>query len=51
VAPAELVPDPDKALPKELSQKSLGQAPPTDPAEVVRPIVRVIPAKIVEFSV
>lgn len=46
---AELIEDPDKALPKRLSQKYLGEDPPPEP-EVTRLIVRVVPEKITEFS-
>jgi PPOX class probable F420-dependent enzyme len=48
---AEQAPDPSKALPRELSLKYRGEDPPFEPAEVERVIVRVIPDKLVEFSV
>jgi PPOX class probable F420-dependent enzyme len=47
---AELIEDSERALPKTLSQKYLGQDPPAEPATVERLIVRVTPEKIVEFS-
>ena len=43
---AELAEDPGKALPKALSQKYLGQDPPSEPDEVTRLIVRVTPQPI-----
>jgi PPOX class probable F420-dependent enzyme len=48
---AELIEDPGKTLPKELSQKYVGQEPPPESDEVVRVIVRVTPEKVIEFSV
>lgn len=48
---AELIEDPQKSLPKELSQKYLGQDPPNEPADEVRLIVRVTPEKIRTFAV
>jgi PPOX class probable F420-dependent enzyme len=47
---AELIDDPDRTLPKELSRKYLGEDPPDEPAEVIRVIVRVTPHRIREFS-
>lgn len=46
---AELSEDPDKALPKRLSQKYFGEDPAPEP-DVARLIVRVVPEKITEFS-
>jgi PPOX class probable F420-dependent enzyme len=46
---ADLVEDPDKALPERLSRKYLGQSPPPEPAEVVRLVVRITPLKVHEF--
>lgn len=48
---AELVDDPEKSLPPRLSQKYLGEDPPTESEEVLRLIVRVTPRKITGFSV
>ncbi|MCX5416023.1 PPOX class F420-dependent oxidoreductase [Streptomyces sp. NBC_00059] len=47
---AELLPDPDKALPKELSQRYLGEDPPAEPDDVVRLIVRVTAEKVVAIA-
>ncbi|MFE9095052.1 PPOX class F420-dependent oxidoreductase [Streptomyces sp. NPDC007264] len=47
---AEILPDPDKRLPHELSHKYLGIDPPAEKDEEVRVIVRVVPRKIVRFS-
>jgi PPOX class probable F420-dependent enzyme len=47
---ADLVEDPSRSLPKELSQKYLGEDPPAEPPDVVRLIVRVTPHRIVEFT-
>ena len=46
---ADLIEDRERALSKLLSHKYLGQDPPDDPPGVVRLVVRVTPAKIVEF--
>ncbi|MFJ6081886.1 PPOX class F420-dependent oxidoreductase [Streptomyces sp. NPDC092369] len=48
---AEILPDPDKRLPYELSRKYLGIDPPAEKGDEVRVIIRVIPTKIVGFSV
>jgi PPOX class probable F420-dependent enzyme len=48
---AELVADPEKALPRRLSQKYLGEDPPAEPDTLRRLIVRVTPRKITGFSV
>jgi PPOX class probable F420-dependent enzyme len=48
---AELVDDPDKALPRRLSHKYVGEDPPPEPAEVRRVVVRVTPEKVIHFSV
>jgi len=47
---AEVVEDPDKALPTLLSRKYLGEDPPPEPDEVLRVIVRVTPQKVLGFS-
>ncbi|MGW1813767.1 PPOX class F420-dependent oxidoreductase [Streptomyces sp. NPDC002125] len=47
---AELLPDPDKALPRELSQRYLGEDPPAEPDDVVRLIVRVTAQKVVTIA-
>lgn len=47
----ELIDDPEKSLPRELSQKYLGEDPPAEPEEVLRLIVRVTPQKVTGFSV
>jgi hypothetical protein len=47
---AEVTEDPGKRLPKELSQKYLGEDPPPEPDEVARVIVRVIPERVNSFS-
>lgn len=46
---AELVDDPDKALPRELSHKYRGIDPPPEPEEVHRLIVRITPDKVTRF--
>lgn len=48
---AELIEDRQKSLPRELSQKYLGEDPPAEPEETIRLIVRVTPQKITGFSV
>ncbi|MGX9885929.1 PPOX class F420-dependent oxidoreductase [Streptomyces sp. NPDC002276] len=48
---AEILPDPDKRLPHELSHKYLGVDPPGERDDQVRVIVRVVPRKIVGFQV
>jgi PPOX class probable F420-dependent enzyme len=47
---AELVEDHDRVLPRELSQRYLGEDPPPEPADVVRLIVRVIPERVSRFA-
>ncbi|RKT06512.1 PPOX class probable F420-dependent enzyme [Streptomyces sp. 3211.6] len=47
---AELLPDPHKELPRELSRHYLGEDPPPEPAEVVRLIVRITAEKVVAIS-
>jgi hypothetical protein len=47
---AELIEDPGKSLPKELSHKYLGADPPHEPDEVTRLIVRVTPQRVNAFS-
>ena len=46
----ELVEDPGRLLSQRLSQKYLGQAPPPEPADVVRLVARITPSKVNEFS-
>ncbi|KUN39340.1 pyridoxamine 5'-phosphate oxidase [Streptomyces longwoodensis] len=47
---AEILPDPDKRLPHELSHKYLGIDPPAEKEDEVRVIVRITPSKIIKFS-
>ncbi|MFF1697348.1 PPOX class F420-dependent oxidoreductase [Streptomyces sp. NPDC058257] len=47
---AEILPDPEKRLPHELSHKYLGIDPPGEKDEETRVIVKVIPRKVVGFS-
>ncbi len=47
---AELVADPEKALPKVVSHKYLGVDPPAESPEELRVIVRVHPTKVITFS-
>ncbi|MEU1817044.1 hypothetical protein ABZ543_17875 [Streptomyces roseifaciens] len=47
---AELIDDPDKELPRELSQKYRGEDPPAEPDDVVRLVVRVTPQKVTGFK-
>jgi PPOX class probable F420-dependent enzyme len=47
---AELIDDHDKALPKRLSHKYLGEDPPAEPGSTRRVIVRVTPHKLNGFS-
>jgi PPOX class probable F420-dependent enzyme len=47
---AELIEDPEKTLPRMLSQKYLGEDPPAESEEVLRLIVRVTPQKVTGFS-
>jgi PPOX class probable F420-dependent enzyme len=48
---AELMEDPAKSLSKTLSRKYLGEDPPPEPDDVMRVKVRVIPQRIITFSV
>ncbi|MHA5049942.1 PPOX class F420-dependent oxidoreductase [Streptomyces sp. SD15] len=48
---AEILPDEHKRLPYELSHKYLGIDPPGEKDDEVRLIIRVVPQKIVGFSV
>lgn len=48
---AEIVPDPAKELPLALSLRYLGEAPPPEPGDIARVIVRVTPTKVNSFSV
>ncbi len=47
---ATLMPDPERALSKELTQAYVGQDPPVDPEGQLRLIVRISPKKVVRFS-
>ena len=47
---ATLTVDEGRTLPKDLSQKYLGDDPPPEPADVVRLIVRITPDKVTGFS-
>ncbi|WP_406434595.1 PPOX class F420-dependent oxidoreductase [Streptomyces sp. NBC_00631] len=47
---AEILPDPDKRLPHELSHKYLGIDPPAEKGEETRLIIRVVPRRVVAFS-
>ncbi|WP_129668722.1 PPOX class F420-dependent oxidoreductase [Phytoactinopolyspora endophytica] len=47
---ATLVDDPEKALPRTLSQKYLGQDPPNESADEQRLIVRITPERVSTFS-
>lgn len=47
---AEIIPDPEKRLPYELSHKYLGIDPPGEKDEEARVIIKVTPEKIVGFS-
>ncbi|MEV0485098.1 PPOX class F420-dependent oxidoreductase [Streptomyces sp. NPDC050508] len=48
---AEILPDPGKRLPYELSHKYLGIDPPAEKDDRTRVIIRVVPQKIVGFQV
>ncbi|MFJ2258257.1 hypothetical protein ACIOKD_07885 [Streptomyces sp. NPDC087844] len=48
---AEILPDEARHLPYELSHKSLGIGPPAEKGDEVRVIIRVLPERIVGFSV
>ncbi|MER6674376.1 PPOX class F420-dependent oxidoreductase [Streptomyces sp. NPDC000983] len=48
---AEILPDEGKRLPRELSHKYLGIDPPSEKEDEVRVIVRIVPRKVVGFSV
>ncbi|GAA1155249.1 PPOX class probable F420-dependent enzyme [Kitasatospora gansuensis] len=48
---AELLPDPDRQLPYELSHRYLGTDPPLAEPDEVRLIIRVTPAKVLRFAV
>jgi PPOX class probable F420-dependent enzyme len=48
---AELTVDDDRALPRRLSQRYLGEDPPPEPPEIVRLVVRIHPEKVTTFSV
>jgi PPOX class probable F420-dependent enzyme len=47
---AELLPDPDHALPRALSHKYLGTDPPQDEPGDERLVIRVTPERVVTFS-
>jgi len=46
---AELVEDPGRSLPERLSQKYLGEPPPSEPADIVRLVARITPARSTSF--
>lgn len=48
---AEILPDPGKRLPYELSHKYLGVDPPAEKDDQTRVIIRVVPQKILGFHV
>ncbi|ROQ66023.1 PPOX class probable F420-dependent enzyme [Streptomyces sp. 840.1] len=48
---AELLPDPEKELPRRLSHRYLGEDPPHEGAEEVRLIVRITPERVNGFAV
>lgn len=48
---AQLIEDTGKTLPNVLSNKYLGKNVPPEPDDVIRLIVRVIPEKVINFSV
>ncbi|AWW40141.1 pyridoxamine 5'-phosphate oxidase [Streptomyces sp. AS58] len=48
---AEILPDDDKRLPRELSHKYLGIDPPAEKDDEVRVIIRIVPRKVIGFSV
>ncbi|MFI5795499.1 PPOX class F420-dependent oxidoreductase [Streptomyces sp. NPDC051677] len=47
---AEILPDPDKRLPHELSHKYLGIDPPAEKDDEARLIIRVVPQRVLGFS-
>lgn len=47
----ELIEDPEKSLPRTVSQKYLGEEPPPESDDVHRLIVRVTPLKVIGFAV
>jgi PPOX class probable F420-dependent enzyme len=47
---AELLEDPGKSLPHQLSHKYLGEDAPPEPEDMLRLIVRVTPGKVTGFS-
>jgi PPOX class probable F420-dependent enzyme len=47
---AEILPDEDKRLPRELSHKYLGIDPPAEKGDEVRVIIRVVPERVVHFA-
>ncbi|MFI5682726.1 PPOX class F420-dependent oxidoreductase [Streptomyces sp. NPDC051636] len=47
---AEILPDPNKRLPHELSHKYLGIDPPAEKDDEARVIIRIVPRKVVAFS-
>lgn len=47
---AELIDDPDRSLPRELSWKYLGEDPPAEPDGVRRLVVRVTPTRVTGFA-
>jgi PPOX class probable F420-dependent enzyme len=48
---ASVSPDPERAMSRQLTHRYLGEDPPSDPPSTERVIIRVVPSKVVEFSV
>jgi PPOX class probable F420-dependent enzyme len=48
---ASVSPDPERTMSHQLTHRYLGGDPPADPPGTERVIIRVVPAKVVEFSV
>lgn len=48
---ASVSPDPERAMSRQLTHRYLGEDPPSDPPGTERVIIRVVPSKVVEFSV
>ncbi|MEX3104553.1 MULTISPECIES: PPOX class F420-dependent oxidoreductase [unclassified Streptomyces] len=47
---AEILPDPEKRLPRDLAHKYLGIDPPAEKEDEARVVIRVVPEKVVGFS-
>ncbi|WP_416967283.1 PPOX class F420-dependent oxidoreductase [Streptomyces sp. 4F14] len=47
---AEILPDPEKRLPRDLAHKYLGIDPPAEKEDEGRVVIRVVPEKVVGFS-